>query len=141
MKIFLFFVLISFSSCFLFSDFRKSNFSNGDQNISLIVPKKYKKIRNETDSLGNQQKFYEYEDGSFIFLTTMSDTSSFYLPLDTSLHIAQPNAAGGRYYKGVFPDLRFWREVKIGKLRYGYFNAAYESEGVYDSAINYIRLK
>jgi len=125
--------------CSLFSDFKRGHFDAGEgrKPIKLRVPKGYDKMEWTTDSTGHKTLTYDYGGGQQLYFSTDNQFSAW---IDTSQHMPRPHLHGGVFYKGVSPQLQFWREVYSQGLRYGYRSVPRGSETVFDSALNYLRV-
>ena len=145
-----FFLIIVFSSCFLFrKSFRNSefNYTAAGQSFStpLQLPAGYSNVSTTTDEDGNQQKYYYYPGGAFFYIARL-DTASIYKVqldkdtysyVDTTMNIPNYHPLGGLIYKGQNEKRLFWREIHVDKFRIGYHNANKEMAIYLDSATNY----
>jgi hypothetical protein len=142
MKLFLFlFTAVILSSCFLFSNFRRSSFSysgNGtSQTVPLVVPKGYNKIERQTDSAtGNEEIYYRYPGKAVLYFVVAKDTTKEYQRINYELNVPQPIYTG-RFYKGVDSSDLYWRETRMGFYRAGYYNIERGDDWEFDSAVNY----
>src|SRR5688572_27330784 len=87
MKLFLLLLFCTaLTSCFLFSDFRRQEFSFTEEgvqkNYTAVVPKGYKRVEKRIDSSGNQELFYHYSGGTTLYFVRVMDTNVRYLPID-----------------------------------------------------------
>lgn len=133
-------LLLAFcSGCALFGDYRMQNFDTGKYGVvKLRVPKGYSKKKAETDSAGNRSLVFSYPYQEQLYFST--DTSLSYF-IDTAQHIWRPHYPYGRFYKGMLPGAFFWREVYSQGLKYGYRNVVREEEPLFDSSLNYVRVR
>ena len=132
-------LLLLCSGCALFSDYRKQNFDTGKGAIvRLQVPKKFKSKTVQTDSAGNRRLLFSYPYDVQLYFSTDTSLSAF---IDTAQHIPKLHPQGGRFYKGVLNGPLFWREVYSQGLKFGYRNANREEEPLFDSSLNYVRVR
>ena len=116
-------VIISFSSCFLFRDYRKRDFvyeENGQiRVISLEVPRGY--VREERkDTAGIRLQTYYYQGGAILYAAFLRDTAFELQHYNKAIHQPEEHRLGGWVFKGQEEDLRFYREIRQGNLRFGY---------------------
>lgn len=139
MRALLYLLLVLCSGCALFGDYRSQYFDNGEGGkIKIRVPKGYTQKRYTADSAGHRTLVYRYPYSQYLFFTTDTVLSGY---IDTAVHMPRPHLYGGRSYKGVMPNLQVWREVYSQGLKYGYQNAILEEEPLFDSSLNFVRLK
>jgi len=139
-----FFLLMMFcSSCFLFSDLKKKQFSFSEDgtkhSVNTVVPKKYSKTQTSIDSSGNQVQYFFYPGGAQLYFALLKDTTT---QLQTILYNDNlPKALYHTiYYKGLDSSDHYWRETRFGSYRAGYRKVNKEDEGKFDSSINYFSL-
>jgi hypothetical protein len=137
--LFLFAVL---NSCFLFSKFKRTDFTydEGSQlySIPIVVPRGYNKERTEVDSSGNTILSYSYPNEALFYVAHIEDSSLQIQPIaeqDNIPHLA--TGTGAVIYKGMDADHLLWREVRQNDLRVGYRSVPKEWESRFDSATNY----
>lgn len=135
-------LLLLFSSCSLFSKYRKENFTyrkEGQQiTKQVLVPKGYRKHDQETDSLGNTISTYSYGGDKIYYLAYLADTTKMLQPIDYSRHVPREDGYGGVSFKGTDEGSYFWRELRRQRFRIGYRAAeAGKVEGRFDSSTNY----
>ena len=138
MKWYLILLVIGFASCSLFDEMRKSSFTykNG-KSLSLFVPKRFTKLKLQTDSAGNRIQVFQYSNGGELYFY-YGDSTNEYFPIDTSMHIAKYYPEVVQFYKGQDSNNGlFWRESRYGNFRFGYRNVSIDKEGWFDSSINY----
>ncbi len=134
--------VVSFSSCFLFSDFRKRNtsFTSGEpRSLQLLVPKRYSDFKREMDSTGNETLYYKYRNGAVLYFSRMKDTSTLLQYIDYQMNLPR-DLYGTKFYKGV-RDGYYWRESRFDNYKAGYYGVDPEDDGTFDSAVNYFRLR
>lgn len=124
--------------CGLLGDFRNQTFDTGKQVVRLKVPRGYHDRDLQTDSAGNLRLVYRYPFGASLYFGTDTVLSAF---IDTAQHIPRPPVTGGRFYKGMLPQWNVWREVYSQGLKYGYRNVHRDDEALFDSSLNYLRLR
>jgi hypothetical protein len=128
-------------SCSLYADLRKRTFTytEGSQAETLrtLVPKRYAKRETFVDSAGNQQEYYRYRNGAFLYFIHTTDTTTLFQPIDTAHHIPLLHPYGGLMYKGLDSAHLFWREIRTDSFRFGYRNVPADVEPLFDSAVNY----
>lgn len=136
--------LFFFSSCFLFKDYRKKEFSyivNG-QNASLpiIVPKGYVK-EEKRDTAGMSLYTFYYPGGAYLYAAHLTDTTYELQRINKAIHQPHIHRLGGLVYKGQDENEMYYREIQQGNLRFGYrFVPAY-LELQFDSATNFASLQ
>lgn len=134
-------VLLFCVSCSLFSGLRKRNFTytdgNQPQTLRVLVPKRYAKKEIITDSAGNQQQYYRYSNGAFLYVIHTTDTLTQFQPIDTANNVPLPHPFGGLMYKGLDASNLFWREIRTDSFRFGYRFVPGDVESLFDSAVNY----
>lgn len=137
MRIFLFFILVSFNSCFLFSDFTKRTISYHDTgSMQVVVPKRFHRAEMKTDSAGNQVQYYYYGSGTVLYFAKMKDTSTALQYINYDMNLPK-DLLDTKFYKGVNEDNRYWRESRNGDFKAGYYKVHSENDGIYDSSLNY----
>ena len=140
-RVIFFFLLASLSSCFLFSDFSKTRMSYSDAPaFDVIIPKKAEKSELITDSSGNEVKMFYYDNGTVLYFAKMKDTSVAYQDINYDMNIPG-TLYNSVYYKGVDSNGRYWRETRFGNYKAGYYLVHEERDGVFDSSLNYFRLR
>lgn len=139
MKLFPLLLLALCSGCALLGGYRMQKFDTGKKGIvRLRVPKGFKSKHLETDSAGNRRLQYNYPYDVQLYFSTDTSLSGF---IDTLQHIPRPHLWSGRFYKGVLHGPLFWREVYSQGLKFGYRNADREQEPLFDSSLNYVRVR
>lgn len=141
-RILLLFIIVSLSSCFLFSDFRKRKvaFTTGEpMPVQLLVPKKYSDVKNEVDSSGNETFYYSYRNGAVLYFSRMKDTSTMLQYIDYQMNLPR-DLYGTKFYKGV-RDGYYWRESRFDNYKAGYYGVDPADDGTFDSVLNYFRLR
>ena len=103
----------------------------------LLVPARYDRRLVTTDSAGNQEHFYYYKDSAFLYFAHAPKGKS-YQPIQKSQNIPKEHPQGGLLYKGLDSTNRYWREVQMGRFRFGYRNVPGEEELRFDSSVNYV---
>lgn len=136
------FLTIAFSSCFLFSKYRRTEFSydEGSQThtIPIVVPKGFEKERTEVDSSGNTILSYTYKNKVLFYVAHLNDTNTHLQPINDSDNIPRIDlATGALVYKGLDSEHLYWREVRRNDLRFGYRFVPKELESRFDSVTNY----
>lgn len=132
-------LLLLCSGCALLSDYRRQHFDVDAANrVALRVPRGFVNKQASTDSAGHHTLTFRYPFGGYLFVTNDTMLAQY---IDTAVHLAKPHIHGGRFYKGVMPNLQVWREVYSQKLRYGYGNVGLETEPLFDSSLNFIRYR
>lgn len=145
MKQFIAFFLLTLlcNSCFLFSDFKKTNFSfseNGTKHsVNVVVPKKYSKKETRIDSAGNQVHYFLYPGGTELYFAFLKDTTTELQAIDYAENIPK-ELYQTIFYKGVDSTNHYWRETRFNNYKAGYKNVEEEEDGTFDSAINYFSL-
>lgn len=137
--LFAFFLVAGLSSCFLFNEYRKREFTYTDNGRSTVVPitipKGYSK-QERIDTVGIQMTTYYYPGGAMLYTAFLADTNTILQPIPDSLHQALEHKLGGKIYKGQDSTRLFYREIQLGRLRYGYRFVPWEREGDFDEATN-----
>jgi hypothetical protein len=133
---------IILSSCFLFSKYRRTDFTynKGLQSyaIPVVVPKGFVKERTEVDSLGNTILSYVYKNNALFYIAHLEDTTTQVQPIAESENQPRVNSiTGALVYKGLDSFNLYWREVRRNDLRFGYRFVPKEWEVRFDSATNY----
>ncbi len=146
MKLILFFLLISLSSCYLITGYKKRSFtySNGPEQshtLKLQVPRGYLDEKTTTDSTGNKEQVYRYINGMVFYVAYTPDTLKEFHPIEESRHVPLPHAQGGWIFKGVEKNNLFWREIRQDSLRFGYRYVPSELEAKFDAALNFNSLQ
>ena len=131
---------VGFSSCFLFKDYRKKEFAytqNGrPQTVKLIVPKGYWK-EEAKDTAGMRLHTFQYPGGAVLYAAYLTDTTYELQSFNKAVHQPAAHPSGGRVYKGQATDEMLYREVRQGRLRFGYHGVPLVNETYFDSATNY----
>ena len=137
-------LVVSLSSCFLFSDFSKRRISyagsEAGQTIPVIIPRKFTHATVSVDSLGNEAIKYHYGNGAVLYFAKMKDTSTIYQPINYVMNLPE-NLYNSIYYKGVNYNGTYWRETRFGNYKAGYYSVDGDRDGVFDSSLNYFRLR
>lgn len=140
----LFLAIASFSSCFLFRDYSERTISytaDGDpKSMTVIVPRKYDRSEKKVDSAGNEVQYFYYGNGAVLYFARLQDTSATFQYIDYYMNIPQ-HLYHTLYYKGVYPDGRYWRETRFGNYKAGYYKVDENSDGTFDSSLNYFSLR
>jgi len=138
MKWILILLVAGFASCSLFDGMKKNSFEykNGES-LPLFIPKRFSKLKLQTDSAGNRMQVFRNSDGGELYFY-YGDTTKEYFLIDTSMHIAKYYPGDVQFYKGQDSNNGlFWRESRYGNFRFGYRNVSSDREGWFDSSINY----
>ncbi|MDQ3276857.1 MAG: hypothetical protein M3Q06_00930 [Bacteroidota bacterium] len=139
-----FVLLIAFSSCFLFSEYRKAQFTysqNGQAaTIPLVVPKGFSK-QERWDTAGVSLQTFTYPNGALLYAAFVTDTTTALQPFNKRLHEPQYHRLGGLVYKGQDSNELFYREIRQGHLRFGYRLVPSAVEWQFDSATNFASLQ
>jgi hypothetical protein len=137
-------VVILFSSCFLFKDYRKKEFvyeRNGQQvSVPIIVPKGYTK-QEKIDTAGITLYSFQYSDSAYMYAAYLTDTAYQLQQFNKTIHQPLFHRLGGLVYKGQDEKELFYREIQQGNLRFGYRNVPLHLEALFDSATNYASLQ
>ncbi len=137
-------LLLALSSCFLFKDYRKSQFTytrNGQvAMLPLVVPKGYTK-QEKTDTAGMTLQTFYYPGGAILYAAFLTDTTFEIQPFPKGLHQPQIHRLGGLVYKGQDEKELFYREIRQGNLRFGYRQVSPDAELLFDSATNFASLQ
>ena len=132
--------LIGLSSCFLFKDYKRKNFAytqaGQSQTVSLLVPKGFTK-ETVSDTAGIQLHTFQYPSGALLYAAYLTDTTFELQTFDKQIHQPLPFWSGGQVYKGQNNKEEFYREIRQGRLRFGYWGVGLDSETLFDSATNY----
>lgn len=133
-----------FSSCFLFKDYRRSQFTynnNGQAaTIPLVVPKGFTRVEKQDTAGITLQTFY-YPGGATLYAAYLKDTTFEIQPFPMGLHQPQYHRLGGLVYKGQNENERYYREIRQGNLRFGYRLVHRDNEWLFDSATNFASLQ
>ncbi len=135
------FLSVGLSSCFLFSKYRRTDFTynEGPQTFSIpvVVPKGFTKEKTEVDSSGNTILSYSYKNNAFFYVAHVVDTSVQIQPIAEDDHIPRLfTETGAIIYKGMDKGL-YWREIRQNDIWVGYRFVPPEWESRFDSATNY----
>jgi hypothetical protein len=137
-------LLVVFASCFLFKDYRKSQFnyvtSGRAAFIPLVVPKGFIK-QERVDTAGISLQTYYYPGGAILYAAFLADTSFEIQPFPVALHQPQIHRLGGLVFKGQDAKELFYREIRQGNLRFGYRQVPSAWELQFDSATNFASLQ
>ena len=141
--LFLFFISLFLTSCFLQKPYKTETFSfekNGTSySYPLVVPRGYKKKLISVDESGNNIVTYSYKNGAVFYLAHMADTSIAMQPLEVQDNIArQSHHTGALIYKGMDGNYLYWREVRQKNFKSGYRFVNGDEEERFDSATNYL---
>jgi hypothetical protein len=136
------FLCVSLSSCFLFSPYRKVDFTYQDgsasKTVTMVVPKGYRKSESIKDSLGNTVRLFSYRKARF-YLGYLVDTNTTIQPIIEGDNIPRISlTTGALIYKGMDAEEEFWREVRQKHLVAGYQHVPKSRETRFDSATNYL---
>jgi hypothetical protein len=138
-----FLLMICFSSCFLFSDLKKTNLSfseNGTKHlVNVVVPRKYSKTEIRTDSAGNQVHYFLYPGGAELYFAFLKDTTTELQAINYVENIPK-ELYQTIFYKGVDSVNHYWRETRFNNYKAGYRNVEEGDDGTFDSAVNYFSL-
>jgi len=145
MKYLLLIVLaLVFTSCFLVRDYSKGTFSYQENGVAkqvpIIIPKGFKRTERRTNEEGIQEQVYHYGNDVRMFFAYMPRGGN-YLAIDTHYHIPQPQLRGGIFYKGTGIGEYWWREAQVNGIRVGYNKVPIDKEPVFDSAVNFVRIR
>ena len=136
-----FLLLIFLFSC---SPFRRNSFTytgNGQpKTIGIVVPKGFSKSETRKDSTGNEEKYFFYPNGLFLYFVSAVDTTRDYQYINYEENIPK-ELYESIYFKGYDSTNRYWRESRQGKFRAGYRNATEGNDWKFDSSINYFILR
>ena len=135
-------ILVLCASCSLFrkpykQDTLTYTSSGLNNSLPLLVPARYDRRLVTTDSAGNQEHFYYYKDSAFLYFAHAPKGKS-YQPIQKSQNIPKEHPQGGLLYKGLDSTNRYWREVQMGRFRFGYRHVPKEEELRFDSSVNYV---
>jgi hypothetical protein len=132
------------ASCFLFRDYKQTEFqyTRGGQTVSmpLIVPRGFVK-QERVDTAGISIQTFYYPDGAVMYAAYLADTSFEFQRFNQAIHQPRIHRLGGLVYKGQSDDLLFFREIRQGNLRFGYRDVPSVNEGFFDSATNHASLQ
>ena len=136
------FLCATLSSCFLFSKYRRTDFTynEGSQSytIPVVVPKGFVKERTEVDSSGNTILSYVYKNNALFYIAHLEDTATQVQPIAEDENQPRINLmTGALVYKGLDSFNLYWREVRRNDLRFGYRFVPKDWEIRFDSATNY----
>jgi hypothetical protein len=138
------FCLFCLSSCFLFKDLKREQFTynnNGQtHSLPLKVPKGYRSEKLEVDSAGNTARFFYYKGGTVFYAAHLVDTARQYQSIDYSRNIPLQHIKGGWIFKGMDSTGRYWREIRVGTCKFGYSGVPPSREGDFDEALNWSSL-
>jgi hypothetical protein len=131
-------------SCFLFPKFREEHFSYRENNqarsVKLVVPKGFRRTETKTDSSGNEEKYFYYPGGAFLYFVRDRDTAKIYQPINYGENISK-NVQDAVFFKGIDSVSRYWRESRIPGFRSGYRYAENGTDWLFDSSLNYFSLQ
>lgn len=131
-------------SCFLFKDYKKTDFAytrNGQSaTMPFIVPRGYTK-QERIDTAGMSLQTFHYPGGAILYAAFLADTTYELQPLPKSIHQPLFHRLGGLVYKGQSENELFYREIRQGHFRFGYRDVPSINEGYFDSATNYASLQ
>jgi hypothetical protein len=137
-------LFFSLGSCFLFREYRETQFSysgNGQASvIPLVVPKGFSR-QERTDTAGIALQTFHYPNGAILYTAYLADTTYELQPFDSRLHQPQIHRLGGLVYKGQDDKELFYREIRQGHLRFGYRKVPSGVELLFDSATNFASLQ
>jgi hypothetical protein len=137
-------LLIGVSSCFLFKEYRRSQFSysNNGQTVvmPLVVPKGFSR-QERTDTAGISLQTFYYPNGAVLYTAYLADTAYELQSFNKRLHQPQIHRLGGLVYKAQDEKELFYREIRQGHLRFGYRQVPGAFELQFDSATNHASLQ
>ncbi|RYF81377.1 MAG: hypothetical protein EON98_12440 [Chitinophagaceae bacterium] len=137
-------VVVSVSSCFLFRDYKKTNFrysANGQSSsLPIIAPKGFVK-QERIDTAGISMQTFYYPGGAILYAAYLADTSYTLQPINERIHQPLIHRLGGLVYKGQDSNELYYREIRQGNLRFGYRGVPSVNESYFDSATNYASLQ
>lgn len=103
------------------------------------MPKGYAK-ENVQDTAGIRLHTFQYPGGSVLYAAYLTDTTYELQAFNKERH--QPKPFGdGLVYKGQDSTELFYREIRKGRLRFGYRAVPAVNETYFDSATNYAALQ
>ena len=144
MKKLLAFLPILLVSCYLFKDYKKTDFvynQNGQAvSVPLLVPRGYVK-HEKADTAGISLQTFRYADGAILYAAYLTDTTYELQSFNKRLHQPLINRSGALVYKGQSANELFYREIRQGNFRFGYRNVPLINESFFDSATNYASLQ
>lgn len=125
---------------FFFRDYKRRDFvyteSGQQQTVSIIAPRGY--VKEEVrDTAGIRLHTFRYPDGSLLYAAFLADTTYELQAINKATHQPKSVGAGSLVYKGQDEDERYYREVRQGRLRFGYSGVPSVNEVYFDSATNY----
>jgi hypothetical protein len=122
------------------SPFRRSSFLYHENGIvhstGLVVPKKYNKTQQTTDSAGNEQKFFYYSGGRILYFAHLTDSLREYQYINLEENIPRM-IYGSVYMKGIDSSGLYWRENRDFPFRSGYRFVKEGRDWIFDSSLNY----
>lgn len=140
----IFLLMFLLQSCFLFNKFKKSSFTYSENGVArqsfLMVPKKYRRVERNTDSLGNEMQTFHYAGGALLYFVRTRDTIKQYQPIDYEINLPK-ELYGSVFFKGIDLDNRYWRENRKSSFRSGYRFVYPGKDWQFDSALNYFSLR
>lgn len=143
-RLLFFFLAVALCSCFLRRDYKKSRFTYGfsgqSTTIPLVVPNGYAKVEKKDTAGITLQTFY-YPNGALLYNAYLTDTTYELQQFDKTLHQPQVHRLGGLVYKGEDEKELFYREIRQGKLRFGYRLVPRSLEVEFDSSTNFASLQ
>lgn len=136
------FLSAALSSCFLFSKYKRTDFTynEGSQSytIPVVVPKGFVREKTEVDSSGNTILSYVYKNHALFYIAHLEDTTTQVQPISENENEPRINlTTGALVYKGVDSVNLYWREIRRNSLRFGYRFVPKKWEVRFDSATNY----
>jgi hypothetical protein len=146
MKLILFFLLLTSSSCYLVTGFKTRSFSYANdkqqkKTFKLQVPRGYLSEKITHDNTGGKEQLYQYSNGTVFYVAYTRDTLKTFQPIKEEDHIPLPHPQGGWIYKGVGKDGLYWREIRQDSLRFGYRFVPSILEAKFDEALNFNSLQ
>jgi hypothetical protein len=133
-------ILIFLFACSPYRGMQKKSIDVEGSQYHILLPKHYQRSEQKKDELGNMVQFYYYDDGAYLFFAKRAAGSVF--PIDTSLNIGKEQLHGGLYYKMIDDKDQLSRDVMVKDYWFGYRHAeAGKQEALFDSAMNYVRVK
>lgn len=138
------FISSALTACFLAREYKQKQFTytNNGQAVTLplVVPRGFLK-EEKKDTAGITLQTFYYPGGAMLYAAYLQDTSFAIQPFNETLHQPQIHRLGGLVFKGQDENELYYREIRQGKLRFGYRLVAEANELQFDSATNFASLQ
>jgi hypothetical protein len=143
MKKVVFFLVIICAGCASFSGMNKRQFHSDlddKKEIILRVPKGYEEELVRAEAGKRSEQYYTYGNDALLYVGYKADWQSPNFPMTEASR--QKNVGQNEtIYNGRDPEGRYWKEVQVDSLRFGYCKVPAADKDRFEQAVNSVRHK